>query len=86
MSPLTSNLQALGLEMPSMAYILGAIVFGMLGLWAYYRGKHAGKPMVRWLGVALMLYPYAVDATWLLYVLGIGLTAAIVWADRQDQP
>jgi hypothetical protein len=86
MSQLTANMQALGLEMPSMAYILGAIVFGMLGLWAYYRGKHTGKPIVRWLGVALMLYPYAVDATWLLYLLGIGLTAAIVWADQQDQP
>ncbi len=86
MPELTSNLQALGLEMPSMAYILGAIVFGLVGLWAYHRGKRSGKPTVRWLGLALMLYPYAVDATWLLYALGVGLTAAIIWYDRQPQP
>jgi hypothetical protein len=84
MPPLTHELQALGLALPSAAYLTGAIVFGLLGLWAWYRGKRAAKPMVRWLGLALMLYPYAVDSTWLLFVVGAALTAAVVWADQQD--
>jgi hypothetical protein len=84
MPPITPDLQALGLELPSAAYLTGAIVFGLLGLWAWYRGKRAGKPMVRWLGLALMLYPYAVDSTWLLFGVGVALLAAVVWADRQD--
>jgi hypothetical protein len=36
---------------------------------------------MRWLGLALMLYPYVVWQTWLLYVVGAGLSIA-VWLDR----
>jgi hypothetical protein len=34
------------------------------------------------LGVALMLYPYAVGSTWLLYLVGCALCAAIWWIRR----
>ena len=36
---------------------------------------------MRWLGLALMLYPYVVWQTWLLYVGGAGLSIA-AWLDR----
>jgi hypothetical protein len=36
---------------------------------------------MRWVGLALMLYPYAVWQTWLLYVVGAGLSIA-AWLDR----
>lgn len=36
---------------------------------------------MRWLGMALMLYPYVVWQTWLLYLVGVGLSIA-VWLDR----
>jgi hypothetical protein len=71
----------LGISLPSPAYIVGVIVFGLIGLVAYYRGKRAGRPRTRWLGLALMLYPYVVWQTWLMYVVGIGLCIAI-WLDR----
>ncbi len=74
-------LRSLGLDLPSPAYIFGAIVFGMIGFGAYRLGKTAHRPRTKWLGVALMLYPYAVPMTWLLYVVGIALCAAI-YVDR----
>ena len=75
------TLGALGITVPSPAYIVGAIVFGIVGLAAFVHGKRAGRPRTRWLGLALMLYPYVVWQTWLLYLVGIGLTVA-VWFDR----
>ncbi len=75
------TLGALGITLPSPAYIVGAILFGVLGLAAYYYGKRHGRSRTRWLGVALMLYPYVVWQTWLLYLVGIGLCVA-VWFDR----
>lgn len=80
MNELTA-LQALGLQLPSPAYIFGAILFGLLGLAAYRQGRRNERPRTLWLGVALMLYPYAISRTWLLYVVGVALCAGI-WLDR----
>ena len=66
------------------AYALFALgftlMFGVLGIGAYYYGKRTGHPRTRWLGVALMLYPYLVWQTWLLYLVGMALCVA-VWFD-----
>ena len=75
------TLDALGITLPSPAYIVGAILFGVIGLVAYYRGKRTDRPRTRWLGLALMLYPYLVWQTWLLYLVGAALCVAI-WFDR----
>lgn len=69
-------LAALGFTWPSPAYIVGAILFGILGMCAYYYGKRRGHRATKWLGVALMLYPYVVPATWALYAIGVALCAA----------
>jgi ABC-type Fe3+-siderophore transport system permease subunit len=71
-------LQSLGLELPSPAYIFGAIVFGLIGWVAWRRGRKLERPRTLWLGVALMLYPYAISRTWLLYVVGLALCAGVV--------
>jgi hypothetical protein len=44
---------------------------------AWRWGKVRELPRVKWLGVGLMFYPYAVPNTWLLYLVGIGLCVAI---------
>ncbi len=75
MSDLINNMQALGIEMPSGAYVFGMIVFSLIGLVAYRRGKQREQSVMRWAGLALMLYPYAVSSTWLLYLVGVALTA-----------
>ena len=74
-------LKSLGLELPSPAYIIGAIVFGLIGWVAFRRGRKSGRQQTLWLGVALMAYPYAVSRTWLLYVVGVALCAGL-WLDR----
>ena len=72
-----NQLQALGLTLPSPAYIFGAIVFGLVGLGAFRFGRKNAQPLKVWIGVALMLYPYAVSLTWLLYAVGLALCAAL---------
>jgi hypothetical protein len=68
-----TTLEALGVTLPSPAYIFGTVLFGIIGYAAYRYGKKASVQPARWIGIALMLYPYAVSATWLLYVVGAGL-------------
>jgi hypothetical protein len=73
---------ALGLTLPTPAYLFGAVVFGLAGWMAWRRGRRAERPRTRWLGLALMLYPYAVSQTWLLYLLGLAMCAGIWWDGR----
>jgi hypothetical protein len=70
-------LNSLGFTMPSPAYLFGAIVFGIIGYAAYRYGKKTSAPYVKWIGVALMLYPYAISNTWLLYIVGIALSVSL---------
>ncbi|HEX7639505.1 MAG TPA: hypothetical protein VF457_14005 [Burkholderiaceae bacterium] len=67
----------LGFSLPSPAYIFGSLLFGLVGLAAWRYGKVAERPVIRWLGVALMFYPYLVGRTWLLYTVGVLLCGAI---------
>ena len=68
------DLQSSGLlTLPSPAYIAGAILFGLVGMVAWRHGRKTSRPTPKWLGVALMLYPYAVPQTWLMYLVGTAL-------------
>ena len=66
-------LDSLGLVLSSPLYIVGAILFGIVGYFAFKRGRKTTAPTLTWTGVALMLYPYAVYQTWLLWLVGVGL-------------
>lgn len=68
-------LESMGLVLPSPAYIFGAILFGIIGYLAFRRGRKTSQPLLVWTGVALMLYPYAVQQTWLMWLVGAGLSA-----------
>ncbi|MDP3539633.1 MAG: hypothetical protein Q8S26_13125 [Azonexus sp.] len=54
-----STLSSLGFSLPTPAYIIGAILFGLIGYAAYRYGKQKALNKVKWIGVALMIYPYA---------------------------
>jgi hypothetical protein len=71
------QLQALGLVLPSPAYILGAILFGIIGWVAFRRGRNKSIAVLTWTGVALMLYPYGVSETWLLWLVGMALSGLV---------
>ena len=70
------QLESLDLVMPTPAYILGALLFGIIGYVAFRRGRKTSSANLTWTGVALMLYPYAVSQTWLLWAVG---TALLAW-------
>jgi hypothetical protein len=76
-------LQLLDLTLPSPTYIVGAIAFGLIGVAAFRDGKRAGRQRTRWLGIALMVYPYAISQTWALYVVGAALCVGLL-ADRRQ--
>lgn len=72
-------LQSMGLTLPSPVYILGAIIFGLVGFAAFRQGRKASRRDLTFAGLGLMLYPYAVAQTWLLWLVGAALTAWVVW-------
>ena len=59
-----------------------AIFFGIVGYAGWRYGKKQDLATVKWLGVALMLYPYAISQTWLLYAVGAGLCLGLYLARR----
>jgi hypothetical protein len=71
--------ESLGFTLPTPAYLFGVILFSLIGFAAYRYGKKNARPNMRWLGVALMVYPYVVADTWLLYAVGGGLCAGLYW-------
>ena len=76
-----STLKAMGLSMPSPYGLIAVILFSIVGWVAYRQGKRLQRPVTRWVGLALMLYPYVVDDTVGLYVVGLGLVG-VLWWDR----
>jgi hypothetical protein len=71
------QLESLGLVLPTPAYILGAILFGIIGWVAFRRGRTTSISVLTWSGVALMIYPYGVSETWTLWLIGIALSGLV---------
>ena len=71
------TLESVGFTMPSPAYLIGAILFGIIGYAAYRYGKKISIVTTKWVGIALMLYPYAISETWLLYSVGAALCISL---------
>ena len=69
------QLESMGLTLPSPAYLLGAILFGIIGYVAWRRGKVVARSELKWVGFTLMAYPYAISETWMLWAVGIALSA-----------
>jgi hypothetical protein len=74
------TLQSMGMVLPSPAYILGAIIFGLIGYAVFRRGRKTTQPTLTWTGVAMMLYPYAISQTWLLWAIGVAFCGWIYLA------
>ena len=76
------TLETLGFAMPSSSYLIGVIIFSIIGFAAYRYGKKAEEGSIKWLGVALMLYPYVVSETWMMYAVGVCLCVGLYVARR----
>ena len=76
------TLESMGFTLPSPAYLVGALLFGIIGIAAYRYGKKASLDTAKWIGVALMLFPYVISATWLMYAVGTGLCIGLYFSRR----
>lgn len=64
--------------LPTPVYILGSILFGIIGFVAYRYGKKTARNRCKWTGVALMFYPYLIgNNTVLLYLTGAALCGVL---------
>lgn len=76
------TIESMGFTLPSPAYLFGALLFSIMGYAAYRYGKKASLATTKWIGVALMFYPYAISETWQLYVVGTALCAGLYFWRR----
>lgn len=61
--------------MGSVAGLLWGVLFSSIGLGFFIYGKKQRVSVPLICGITLMIYPYLVTNTWLLVLIGIGLTA-----------
>jgi glucose uptake protein GlcU len=66
------NLSDLGFSF-SLSSIIASILFGIIGWWMFKTAKRRDNTKVVWIGVALMIYPYFVDNTKLIWLIGFAL-------------
>ncbi len=73
-SETSSNNLIGGFSVPGM---IGGILFGSIGFVAFMYGKKNAlfKPIM--IGILLMAYPYFLRGTLAIYLVGVGLTAAL---------
>lgn len=62
--------------MPTPANLFGLIVFSVIGFAMFTYGRKQAKWRTAGIAAALMVYPYFVEQTWLLYAIGVALCAA----------
>ncbi len=72
-----TTLRSMGITLPSRAYLIGAILFSIVGYAGYRYGKKTSMRTTKWIGIALMLYPYVIPWTWLMYTVGVGLSIGL---------
>ena len=63
--------------MPTPAVLFASVLFGAIGLGAFLYGKKSLRWKPMGVGVALMVYPYFISQTWLLYFIGCALCAGL---------
>ena len=80
MNPTLENYQAmassLGLTMPSMWYVVGALLFSTIGIFVFRLGRKTKNTYLWALGVLLMIYTYAITNVLMVFVVGACLCLA----------
>ena len=59
------------------ADLIADLLFGLIGMAAFAYGRKQGRLKTTLISVALMVYPYFISGTLLLYGIGVALTAAL---------
>lgn len=63
----------LSFDVPS---LIAGLIFGIVGLYVFRRGRKESSMRLVMLGLALMIYPYFVDGATLNWVVGFLLSGA----------
>lgn len=63
--------------MPTPVNLFGLIVFSVIGFAMFTYARKQGKWRTAGISVTLMIYPYFIEQTWLLYAIGLALCAAL---------
>ncbi|MEO6186811.1 MAG: hypothetical protein ABIP38_10630 [Steroidobacteraceae bacterium] len=72
-------LESMGVTLPTPAYLCGVLLFGTAGMVLFWQGRRRRNTKVKWIGLALMLYPYVIWGTVPVYVVGAALCIAAWW-------
>jgi len=67
-------------SLPGPVYILGAVCFSLVGFAAYRSGRRSENQFIKWIGIVLMVYPYAVSEVWALFGVGTALCLLLYWS------
>jgi hypothetical protein len=65
------------IELPDPGGLFAALLFGVIGLAAFNYGRKRPSFSAMTVGVTLMVYPYFVSRTWLVWTIGAALCAAL---------
>jgi len=63
--------------MPTPAALFGLILFGLIGMGALMYGKRMEQWKSMAIGGALVVFPYFVSQTWLIWAIGSALCVAL---------
>ncbi len=77
-------LGAEGIDWPGPAYWVAIVLFSIIGIVLFAVARRRGKRMVKWVALALMLYPYVVWGTVPIWIVGVALCGLAVWCWRQS--
>ena len=69
-------------HMPDPVDLFAMLTFSAIGGAAILYGRRNGRTKALWLGIALIGYQFVFTDTWMLYAIGVALTATLVlWRD-----
>ena len=61
----------------SLSNIIGGVIFGAIGFVAFMYGKRMEAYRALGIGLALMIFPYFIENTVVMYCIGAALTVAL---------
>jgi len=70
--------------LPSPAALIAGTLFNLIGLVLYWRARRQQNRRLKWVGIALIVYPLFVSETWIICVLGL-LFCVLAWYWRNPE-
>jgi len=59
--------------LPNSINLMLGLIFGSIGVGYFIYGKNTANVVCRYTGIALIGYPYFIENTWAILMVGVGL-------------